>query len=166
MHFPKPQQRYISDIFLIDNCKICEVRLLYIISCSETCFEIGGKHKFWAIDFIFVLIHLLFLLGIYSFQNCFIWALVSYICFLIPTNQGIKMEKKSRQGFNLTICCLGLQQSVTRIKSHGMVVRFGIEDNFFKPSWICWRLWVENYSSKIFGGTSTFNSIFIFIFLI
>ena len=46
MHCPKPKQRYIYDIFFIDNCKICEVRVLSIISCSRTCFEIGGKQNF------------------------------------------------------------------------------------------------------------------------
>ena len=51
-----------KDILLIENCKICEVRVLSIISGSGTYFEIGGKHKFWAIDSIFVLVYLLFLL--------------------------------------------------------------------------------------------------------
>ena len=55
------------------------------------------------------------------------------------------MEKKSRQGFNLTICFLGLQQLVTRIKSHGMVVRFGIEDNFFNL-----QEFVGDYGLKLF----------------
>ena len=48
MHCPKPKKIYISNIFFIDNGKICEVRVLSIISCSGTCFEIGGKHNFWA----------------------------------------------------------------------------------------------------------------------
>lgn len=59
----------------------------------ELVLKFGGKHKSWTIDFIFVLIYLLFLLGLYSFQNCFIWDFVSYICGIIPTNPGIKIEK-------------------------------------------------------------------------
>ena len=48
MHCPKTKRRYIFDIFFIDNCKIYEVRVLSIISCNGTCFEIGNKHKFWS----------------------------------------------------------------------------------------------------------------------